>query len=158
MKNLIGLVDAIFDVYDNPDLLPKDNVTFCNVSVWLVAEALGYRTLTGKTADDIMKFIEDNEDWSDVPLEKVQDMANAGSLIIAGLTGKELNQDHGHVVVVRPGIPCYSGKWGKVPRVLNVGSENFVARAKRGPLKGMAVGVNESFVPLPKFYVWRPSL
>ena len=159
MRNLIGLIDAICDAYDNPDYQPKGNITFCNFAVAQVAEAMGCKQLTGKMADDIMDFIETSEDWSDVPMEKAQDIANQGTLIVAGLKSTELNQDHGHVVVVRPGLPCYSGKWvAKVPRVLNVGAQNFLARAKRGPLVGMAVGINESFIPLPKFYVWRPSL
>lgn len=159
MRNLIGLIDAICDVYDNPDLQPKGDVTFCNIAVSVVAEAMGCKDLTGKMADDIMKFVESSPDWSDIPMEKAQDIANQGSLIIAGLTGAELDQAHGHVVIVRPGLPVYSGKWiSKVPRVLNIGAENFLARAKRGPLQGLPAGVNEAFLPLPKFYVWRQSL
>lgn len=159
MKNLIGLIEAICDTYDRNDLSPlSDGTTFCNVGVWSVASYMGCKDLVDKTADQMMEIFSTSSSWSEVPMEKAQDMANDGSLIIAGLDSKSLGQSHGHVTVVRPGVPCYSGKWGKVPRILNIGAENYIARAKRGPAVGMAVGVNEAFVPLPKFYVWRPSL
>lgn len=159
MRDLITLIDAVLDVYDNRDLQPlADGTTFCNLAVNFVAVAMGCKDLTGKTADEIMGLIEASDDWSDVPFEKAQDMANGGSLLIAGLESKELGAAHGHVVVIRPGRFCYSGKWGKTPRCLNIGKENFIARAKHGPLVNQPAGLNEAFVPPPKIYVWRPSL
>lgn len=159
MKNLIGLFEAICDTYDRQDLKPlEDGTTYCNVAVAAVADAMGCKTLDFKTADEILVYISANPDWMEIPIEKAQETANQGSLVIVGLSSEALKQGHGHVCVIRPGIPCHSGKWGAVPRCLNVGSEMFLARAKRGPLTGMAAGVNEAFIPLPKFFVWRPSL
>jgi len=159
MKDVITLIDACCDVYDRMDLKPKpDGSTFCNEAVNVVATAMGFTGFENRMADEIMDIMANSPDWSNVPMEKAQDMANQGSLLIAGLTSKELGQDHGHVVTVRPGKMIFSGKWGLVPRVINVGSHNFIARAQSGPLINQGCGVNESFIQLPKFWVWRFSL
>lgn len=158
MKDVIALIDAILDSYDNMVFIPSDGVTHCNEAVNSVCQALGYKDLVYKTADEIVAFLTGNSDWSEVPMEKAQDLANQGSLLIAGLDSKALNQAHGHVVVIRPGKPCYSGKWGPCPRVLNIGAENFIARAKKGPLTNQPCGINESFQPMPKIWVLRSSL
>lgn len=158
MKNLINLIDVICEAYDRPDFLPRDGLTFCNQAVAMVADAMGCKDLDLKTADEIVAFLAGNADWQETQIEKVQDMANQGSLCIAGLDSKALNQAHGHVVVIRPGKPVYSGKWELTPRCLNVGQEMFLARAKKGPLTTMSCGVNEAFGPKPLFWVWRPSL
>lgn len=159
MRNLFTLIEAVLDTYDRPDLRPKpDGTTFCNVAVATVAAAMGCTQLEGKNADQIVAFLDTDPDWSDVPMEKAQDMANQGSLLIAGLDSKALSQTHGHVVVIRPGKICYSGKWGATPRVLNIGAENFIARGQRGVMSNLAAGLNEAFEPVPKIWVWRPSL
>lgn len=158
MRDVIALIDAICDVYDRQDFKPTDGVTYCNLAVRSVAEAMGCKELSNKTADQIIDFISKSDEWSEVPFEKAQDMANTGSLLIAGLTGKELDAGHGHIVVIRPGKPCQSGKWGSTPRCLNIGKSNFLARASSGPLTMMPVGLNNAFVPLPKIWLWRPSL
>jgi hypothetical protein len=159
MKNLPALIEAILDAYDDVSLLPKPNgTTFCNIAVYGIAHALGCNQLDGKNADDILAFLISSNDWQAVPMIEAQDLANAGSLLIAGLNSTELGQAHGHVVVVRPGVQTYSGKWGLVPRVLNIGSTNFIARGKSGPLTNAPVGINESFIPKPHIFAWKPSL
>lgn len=159
MRNLIRLIDAVCDTYDRRDLQPlPDGTTFCNVSVAAITEAMGCKDLALKTADEIVAFVSDSPDWSIVAFEKAQDMANQGTLLIAGLDSPSLKQAHGHVVVIRPGIACWSGKWGPTPRCLNVGAEMFLSRAKKGPLTAMACGLNEAFVEMPKIWAWRPSL
>ena len=159
MKNTIDLIDAILDAYDRQDFQPGPNgLTHCNEAVQAVCETLGYDKLAGLNADEICAFIAVSGDWSEVAFDNAQNMANQGSLLVAGLDSKALGQDHGHVVVIRPGKPCYSGKWGACPRVLNVGAENFIARAKRGPLTNQPSGLNEAFVPLPKIWVLRSTL
>ena len=159
MRDLTTLIDAICDAYDNQAFTPTpQGVTFCNMAVASIAEAIGCHDLTGKTADEMVAYLESSSQWSLVPLEKSQEMANNGSLLIAALDSAELGQSHGHVVVIRPGKQVYSGKWGLCPRVLNIGSQNFIARAKTGPLTNQPCGLNESFVPLPKIWGWRLSL
>lgn len=159
MRDVVTLIDSICDVYDNPRFLPTpQGTTWCNEAVGVISEAMGCHDLSGKMADEICEFLESSADWSDVPLVKAQDMANAGSLLVAALDSAALKQSHGHICIVRPGKPVYSGKWGLCPRVLNVGGENFLARAKKGPLTNQPVGLNEAFVELPKIWVWRQSL
>lgn len=159
LKDPILLIEVILDIYDRADLQPlPDGTTFCNFAVDAVAKALGYTQFGGKTADQIVAFLTGNSDWSEIPLPKAQDMANQGSLLIAGLDSVALNQAHGHVCVIRPGKIVYSGKWGACPRVLNVGAENFIARAKRGPLTNQPAGLNEAFQPLPKIWVLRSTI
>lgn len=159
MKDPIALIEAILDVYDRHDLQPlADGTTFCNVAVDSIAKAMGYTQLGSKTADQIVAFLEVSDDWSEIPMEKVQDMANQGSLLIAGLDSVALNQAHGHVCVIRPGKFVYSGKWQATPRCVNIGAENFIARAKRGPLTNQQAGLNEAFQPLPKIWVLRSTL
>jgi hypothetical protein len=159
MKDIITLIDSISDVYDNAGYFPTpDGSTFCNLATTAVASAMGCSDFYGKTADEMIALMQANSDWSEVPFEKVQDMANQGSLLIAGLDSKALNQTHGHVTVIRPGKACYSGKWGLTPRCLNVGAENFLARAKHGPLTNQPCGLNESFIEMPTIWVWRQSL
>ncbi len=159
MKNLIGLIDAICDVYDRLDLVPLANgTTFCNVGVSAVLEAMGSDEFKGKTADEIMQYVPLNANWVKSSIDQVQDLANQGTYVLCGLESSKLGESHGHVTVIRPGNPVFSGKWGKVPRCLNIGSENFIARARRGPLMGSPCGINESFVPMPDFYAWSLSL
>lgn len=158
MKNLIGLFDAVCEAYDNLSFQPKDGVTHCNEAVAYIADAMGCKDLHHKTADEILTHITENADWSIVDFVKAQEMANQGSLLVAGLPSIELKQSHGHTVILRPGKACFSGKWGVTPRCLNVGSEMFLAKAKKGPLIGMSCGLNEAFGPMPRIFVWRPSL
>lgn len=161
MRDLLGLIDAICDAYDNQAFIPlADGTTFCNQGVTYVAEAMGYKGFTDKNADEIVELLSSSDDWSLVPMEKAQELANQGSFLISGLDSKTLGQSHGHVVVIRPGKTVYSGKWATnlCPRVLNIGSENFISRAKKGPLTNQPCGLNESFQPLPKIWAWRPTL
>lgn len=159
--DVIALIDAICDAYDNQSFNPlADGTTFCNQGVNYVAETMGCKDFEGKNADEIVAFLSSSQDWSLVPMERAQELANQGSFLISGLSSEALGQSHGHVAVIRPGKPVYSGKWNtsQCPRVLNIGVENFIARAKKGPLTNQPAGLNESFQPLPKIWVWRKSL
>lgn len=159
VRDLITLIDAICDVYDRNDYKPNpDGSTHCNQAVCSVADAMGCHDFPGKTADEIVAFLTMSQNWSLVPMEKAQDMANQGSLLVAGLDAKTLDSTHGHVVVIRPGRVCQSGKWGATPRCVNIGKNDFLARAQTGPLSMMPVGINDAFIPLPKIWVWRESL
>lgn len=158
MKNLIGLIDVICDVYDNTSYSPKDGVTYCNFAASDIAMAMGCKDFVNKNADEIFDFVRHSQDWTETFMAKAQGIANQGTLIFAMANSQMLGQAHGHIAVVRPGLEKNSGKWDKCPSVMNIGSENFIGRAKRGPLTAMPVGANEAFVPLPKFFLWKPSL
>lgn len=158
MKNLIGLFDAIVDTYDRQEFLPSENVSHCNQAVEAVCNAMGCSDLDNKTADEILTYLLASTNWASVTMLRAQELANQGSLVVAGLNSEALKQAHGHVVIIRPGLLCESGKWGPSARCLNMGAEVFLGRAKRGPLTGMPAGVNEAFLPMPLFYVWNASL
>ena len=160
MRNIIGLFDAICDAYDRTDFKPnQDGSTHCNAAVHAIAStAFNYNGFRNMMADQIVQFMATGPDWQAIDMSAAQDAANNGSLVVAGLSGAELGQAHGHVVVIRPGLPCDSGKWGSVPRCVNIGASDFLARAQAGVLTNMPVGVNEAFIPKPKFYVLRSTL
>ena len=159
MNDLIRLIDVILDCYDNSKLYPlPDGTTYCNLGAQAILNKFGCHDFDGKTADEIYDFLTGgNLYWKEIPMTLAQEAANKGTIVFAILNGKLLGQGHGHIAVVRPGLPCDSGKWGIVPRVMNVGREMFIARAKSGPLTNMACGVNEAFVPMPQFFKWIPS-
>lgn len=164
MKDPIALIDIILDTYDRLDFHPNpDGSTHCNEAVNAVCQAFGYKGLAGMMADQIVELIEAESQlfnglWSEVAMDKAQDMANQGSLLVAGLDSKALSQSHGHVVVIRPGKAVFSGKWGQCPRVLNIGAHDFIARGQNGSMTNQPVGLNEAFIPLPKIWVLRSTL
>ena len=159
MTNLIGLIESICGAYDTQSFKPSNGVTHCNQAANYIAKTMGCNDFEDKMADDIYDFLANNPlDWTEILMQQSQDIANRGSFVVAILDSKSLGQQHGHIVVIRPGITCDSGKWGTVPRCINIGAQNFIAKAPSGPLIGMDVGINESFGPKPRFFVWRPSL
>lgn len=159
MKNLIALFDAICSTYDRTDIAPlPDGTTFCNVAVQGVLNLMGCHDLDGMSADQMCAYFPMSPSWENIKtMDQAQEMANEGSILVAGLDSIALNQSHGHVCVIRPGLMCDSGKWGMTARCLNIGGQNFLARGKKGPLTGMAVGLNEAFIPKPLMWVWVPS-
>lgn len=157
-KDVVLLIDILLDCYDNPSLAPSDGTTFCNIAADRIAEAFGYKALNALTADQIFNLMNNNPDWVSVSIMDAQNLANQGSLVFAVASSQMLGQSHGHLCAVRPGKTVDSGKWGMVPRVCNIGIENFIARAKKGPLTGLPCGVNESFIPKPLFYALQSTL
>lgn len=146
VKSVPRLVDAICEAYDRYTSSQYNNklgVTYCNLAAQDIAESLGCQDLEGKLANEMIDAIMNSREWSEVSMEKAQDLANQGSLVFATL--KEM--PHGHICVVRPGQPKSSGKWGDVPSVMNVGKDNFISK-----------GLNWAFADYPKIYVWRQSL
>jgi hypothetical protein len=154
MKDLFLLVDAFCEAYDRvyhpvakgdpPPFQPRDGMTFCNQGVWYVVEKFGYRGFSGLTANQMIDVMRSSLDWRPLPMEEAQNHANQGSVVVAGLQ----DHPHGHVCVVRPGHPGTSGKWGRpVPKVANIGAQNFIAR-----------GVNYVFKDPPEFFVLAASL
>ena len=153
MKNRDRLIDAICTVYDKawvsengnrPVYKPEDGVTHCNFAVQDVAKMMGYKELDHRLANEICDFLSASKDWSKIVMGGVQDLANQGALVIAGMHGNP----HGHVCVVRPGLSKWSTKWNApVPAVMNIGGSCFISK-----------GINFAFRDIPDFYVWKDSL
>lgn len=143
MRNLLVLLDAIHIPLNRPEYVPLNGVTHCNSYVNDVCQIYGYKELDAKLANEICNILAQDPQWSEVPMEQCQDLANTGTLIVAGLKA----DTHGHVNVISPGRVKTSGRWGNVPSCANVGKEIFIGK-----------GINWAFSDLPKFWAWRPSL
>src|SRR5436190_1357482 len=178
-RNNIKLIDAICVAYDNEHYAPvikdgKLETSYCNLACNEVAQKMGCNDLfnpierTPKTADEIADFMAANpNDWQElrcaglkppeqeIAFRAIQAWANIGYLLFAVLKSTELGTSHGHIAVIRPGELKSSGKWGLVPSVMNIGKECFIGRSKQVSMRGLPVGVNEAFIPVPHFYVWK---
>jgi hypothetical protein len=144
MRNRNLLIDTICCVYDNPHYKSGLSVTYCNLAAQDIATAFGCNDFNNKLANEIIDFVEKSEQWERVPLLQAQDLANQGSLCFAMKKG----DPHGHLCVVRPGLPKLSQKWNmNVPVVCNIGAENFIGK-----------GVDYAFQEVPDFYVLKETL
>ncbi len=146
MRNLYKLIDVACSVYDIYTASEYDNTkgtTYCNLAANEIADRYGIHDFQDKMADEIIDFIVSSDEWSEVPMDKAQDLANQGTLIFATL--KE--EPHGHICLVRPGVSKTSGHWGMVPCVMNIGKNNFISK-----------GLNWAFSECPKLYAYRPTL
>lgn len=143
VKDALTLLDAIHAAYSHPEYAPKEGVTHCNQFVNEVCTTMGFKELDGKMANDIVAILSKHPQWSEITIDRCQELANGGSLIVAGLQ----EDAHGHVNVICPGKEKSSGRWGQVPSVANIGKENFIGK-----------GVNWAFSSTPRFWVWRQTL
>jgi len=145
------LIDAICETYDRAVIrpegqgvfYPEGGRTFCNLVVSEIAEKMGCHDLNGLMANDICDLVSASSNWKKVLMQDTQAMANLGTFILA----VQKDSPHGHVCVVRPGKDKFSGRYGKVPSVMNVGKDVAISK-----------GVNWAFRDLPDFYAWGPSI
>jgi hypothetical protein len=147
-KDVMFLLDSIHIPYCRPEYAPVtpligEPITHCNAFVAEVCETYAHVQMNGLLANDIIDLISTSPLWSEVPRERCQELANGGTLIVAGLKA----DPHGHVNVICPGIAKTSGRWGAVPSCANIGAQVFIGK-----------GVNWAFADMPKFYAWRASL
>lgn len=142
MKDIYGLLDAIHEAFSRPEYQPKNGTTYCNMFTHEVVSKMGFKGFEGLMANEIVSLISSHDQWSEVALEKVQDLANAGTLVVLGTHG----EPHGHVSIACPGRLKTSGRWGQVPTVASVGKENMIR------------GMNWVFSDMPKCYAYRPTL
>lgn len=143
MKDWLLLIDAIHSAYNHPEYAPQEGVTHCNQFVNEVCSTLGFKELDGKLANDIVLILSNSLSWSSLGMDQCQELANAGSLVVAGMQ----EDAHGHVNIICPGKLKASGRWGPVPSCANVGKENFIGK-----------GINWAFSSMPKFWVLRSTL
>lgn len=144
MKDPKKITDTANIIVTNSQLQPRDGQTFCNVATQIMAEALGYSGFKGLIANQIIDIMMHSDDWSEVPLEKAQDLVNKGTWIVAG----QKEDAHGHVCTVIPGTTVRAGHWSiQVPVCVNVGKDIFTDK-----------GINWAFQDVPKLWAWRPTL
>jgi hypothetical protein len=127
------LMDAISEAYDNPELRQSaDGSTHCNASVAYILSKFGITKYLPQSLAWVANSMID--DMRKDPYFKIvngsrdaQRLANKGVLIIAGLKA----EPHGHVAVLRPGVPEWSATWKCfAPKGMSVGSEaaTFIAK------------------------------
>lgn len=143
MKDLLNLLDSIHFAFNHPEYTPAEGVTHCNQFVNEVCTIYGFNRLGGKLANEICEYLAEHPEWGELRMDKCQDLANAGSLIVAGIK----SDPHGHVAIICPGKEKPSGRWGEVPSCASVGKMNTIG-----------LGINWSFSSLPRFWVWRKTI
>ncbi len=159
MRDKAKLIATQDRIWDSGAYLPKEadgeEITYCNLAVLAVLNAYGDHTLDDLHADDMMLFLQQSKKdptmlWIPKPIGDCQLLASEGTIIVAGLTSRQLGQSHGHVCTLTPGEEDFSGHWNKkTPKCLSIGRKAICFRSK---------GVNWAFVPEPEFYAWVPSL
>ena len=132
----LNLLDAIlqaFDRFQTPTALPGGGfMTYCNMAVAKVLLTLGSHELRNPggsplDANQMVAAMSSSSNWQEVQMEDAQALANSGQVVVAGMTSQQLGQDHGHVVVVRPGTAEMSEKWqGMCPKVSHVGEKSLI--------------------------------
>lgn len=123
-EKALKLLDAALEAYDLYHVA-KDGKTFCNMSVNHICGRMGYDKMKGMVANQMVDFLKRSEEWTQITMSAAQDLANQGCIVIAG----KQEDPHGHVVVIRPGLEEYSGKWQlKAPKIAQVGGTSYIGK------------------------------
>lgn len=150
IREVQKLNDAQDRVFINKAYWPKDNETFCNLATQDVLSKLGYEGFKGMTADGMYIHVTTSKEWLIKPMADAQSLVNEGSILIAILPSKKLNQSHGHVNTLTTGPGDFSGVWNcKTPLCMNIGRTGTCFRAK---------GENWAFTVIPEIYVLVDTL
>lgn len=137
-------------VFANQSYWPKHDETFCNFATQDVLSQMGYSLMKGMTADEMYAFVWTSKDWLIKPIAGTQDLVNGGTILISILPADKLQQSHGHVNTLTPGIQDFSGHWNmKTPVCMNLGRAGTCFRSK---------GINYAFVPEPEIYALVSTL
>ena len=135
--NLLDAITAAFDRWQHPTPVPGGpDQTHCNQAVGKVLMTLGSHELrnidgTPLNADQMVEDMDAESKsgvaWTEINMEDAQGLANAGQIVVAGMSSADLGQSHGHVVVCRPGNADQSAKWsGLCPKVSHVGENSLI--------------------------------
>jgi hypothetical protein len=127
MENVDQIKFACHKILSRQDLLPKGDITFCNIGFNLIMYELGYID-DFKTAGRYMMANEIYDKltarYEKVEIGYVISNITSGNIFVA--CRKEIV--HGHIAIVYPDKTLsYSGKWiNAVPLVANIGKINGV--------------------------------
>lgn len=127
MTNIEKVLDALCEAYDNPKFKAEpDGKTHCDATVDYVLQKFGCDLFKADEimADDIVRTMRNSQKFQRLPgSQAAQEWANKGTLVIAGLTSKDMGVSHGHVAFVRPGVMEFSTTWKKnAPKAMSNGS------------------------------------
>ena len=84
---------------------PRD----CAKSVRTAAEMYGIHDLPPKNANKQIEHV--RQKWRKISADEAIQLANQGIFVVAGMTGKELKDTHGHLAVVAPGGGIKKGNY-----------------------------------------------
>jgi hypothetical protein len=134
----------------------SDHMTFCNLATIAVAQGIGCHALDSPQnrqpllADEIYQlFVTTPAVFTPLAMRDSQDRVNAGGLVFAVLPGWKLQESHGHICTLTPGVGDHSGRWNAfTPFCLNLGRPGTCFRRK---------GVNWAFQFVPEFFVWNQT-
>lgn len=145
MKDPQILYKLAQQVVANPSLKPlNDGTTFCNIATQFIAEGMNYKGFNGLMANQIIDLMSCSDEWQYVKIDVAQQMANAGTWIIASQRGLT----HGHVCTIIPGLAVPAGHWGiDVPVCVNIGKAVFIGK-----------GINWAFQDPPMLYALKSSI
>lgn len=150
MKDIQKLNEAQDIVFSNKSYQPIGDETFCNLATQDVLNRLGYKQMTGLTADQMYAYISNSSDWLIKPMADAISLVNEGTLLLAILPSIKLGQLHGHVNSLTPGSPDFSGKWNcKTSLCMNLGRVGTCFRAR---------GENWAFQVVPEIYALKDTL
>ena len=127
----------------------------CNRGVNHAFEELtGNDELAGVNANDMVDRLESSDNFEEVELDEVNELANDGQIVIAG---KKETDESGHVALMVPGEEEYSGTWQQnVPMTMDTGygkrwsqdklSKSWKASAKSGITYYKYTGTSEGTI------------
>lgn len=135
------LKEACDKAVNDPELLARDGVTFCNIALQGICFEMGYDKLAGLLANQIYAFVKKDKRWDSVNMWEANCHAIVGGIAIAAQQGKP----SGHVAVYYPRpTKVVSSKWKTtVPLVANVGKRNAVT------------GLNMAFAKIPESFILK---
>lgn len=116
----------------------RDGLTFCNHFVQDTFSYFGYKGFEGLTANQIFEKCLGSPEFEEQEPEQCAWLVKQyGHLVVVA----ERGEPHGHVGIVFPGVPVFSGKWQKhAPLMASTGNPNRIA------------GTNWFFKKMPRFF------
>lgn len=119
------LLIAALRVFHDPAFIRRDGLTFCNQAAARVAELLGYPGLNGLLAATQHTLARSSKSFFQVDAYVAAQLADLGVLVLAFWSAPPA----GHVVVILPGAPVWSDKWGAAsPLCMDIGANHTLGR------------------------------
>lgn len=125
MRARFRLYMAAASVFRDPAYIRRDGKTFCNLAAAKVATLLGYPALNGMLSSDQHALARASDSFLPIDPFTAAKLAGFGVLVLAFWSAPP----DGHVVVILPGAPVWSDKWGAVsPLCMDIGANHTIGR------------------------------
>lgn len=132
MKDLIKVIEALCEAYDNPKFKAEPNgKTHCDATADYVLQKFNVPDFKEDRimANDIVRAMRTSPKFIKLSgSSQAQELANQGVLVLAGAEGIK----HGHIAFVMPGRLSYSASWNKfAPKGMSNGTKEATFIGKR---------------------------